>query len=123
MRPPRGTEGRGAEGRGHRNTQWGAESGAQRLRAPCFVINSLLKRQSGFRTRLFDVYISRETSLVAQMIKRLPIMQETQVRSLGREDPLEKEMATYSSILAWKIPLSEEPNRLQSMGSQRVGHN
>ena len=62
-------------------------------------------------------------SLVAQMVKRLPAVQETQVRSLGREDPLEKEMATYSSILAWKIPLSEEPDRLQSMGSQRVGHN
>ena len=60
---------------------------------------------------------------MAQMVKRLPAVQETQVRSLGREDPLEKEMATYSSILAWKIPLSEEPNRLQSMGSQRVGHN
>ena len=47
---------------------------------------------------------------------------ETQVRSLGREDPLEKEMATHSSILAWKIPRTEEPGRLQSMGSQRVGH-
>ena len=49
-------------------------------------------------------------------------MQETQVRSLGREDPLEKEMATHSSILAWKIRWMEEPGRLQSMGSQRVGH-
>ena len=50
-------------------------------------------------------------------------MQETRVQSLGREDPLEKEMATYSSILAWKIPWTEEAGRLQSMGSQRVGHN
>ena len=50
-------------------------------------------------------------------------MQETRVRSLVREDPLEKEMATHSSILAWKIPWMEEPGRLQSMGSQRVGHN
>ena len=50
-------------------------------------------------------------------------MQETWVRSLGQEDPLEKEMATYSSILAWKIPWTEEPGRLESMGSQRVGHN
>ena len=49
-------------------------------------------------------------------------MQETQVRSLGREDPLEKEMVTHSSILAWKTPRTEEPDRLQSMGSQRVGH-
>ena len=50
-------------------------------------------------------------------------MRETQVLSLGREDPLEKEMATHSSTLAWKIPWMEEPGRLQSMGSQRVGHN
>ena len=59
------------------------------------------------------------TSLVAQMVKRLPTMWETWVRSLGREDPLEKEMATHSSILAWKIPWTEEPGRLQSMGSQK----
>ena len=56
------------------------------------------------------------------MVKRLPTMQETQVRCLGQEDPLEKEMATHSSVLAWKIPLTEEPGRLQFMGSQRVGH-
>ena len=56
------------------------------------------------------------------MIKRLPAMQETWVLSLGREDPLEKEMATHSSTLAWKISWMEEPGRLQSMGSQRVGH-
>ena len=54
------------------------------------------------------------------MVKRLPTMQETQVQSLGREDPLEKEMATHSGILAWKIPWMEEPGRLQSMGLQRV---
>ena len=60
--------------------------------------------------------------LVAQMVKSLPAVQETQVRSLGREDPLEKEMATQSSILAWKIPWTGEPGRLQSMGSRRVGH-
>ena len=61
-------------------------------------------------------------TLVAQMVKCRLAMQETQVRSLVWEDPLEKEMATYSSILAWKIPWTEEPGRLQSMGSQRVGH-
>ena len=61
-------------------------------------------------------------SLVAQMVKRLPEMWETQVQSLGWEDPLEKEMATHSSTLAWKIPLTEEPCRLLSMGSQRVRH-
>ena len=60
--------------------------------------------------------------MVAQRLKRLPGMQETQVRSLGREDPLEKEMAPHSSTLAWRIPWREEPGRLQSMGSQRVGH-
>ena len=59
---------------------------------------------------------------MAQTVKRLPAMWETQVRSLGREDPLEKEMATHSSTLAWKIPWMEEPRRLQSMGSPRVGH-
>ena len=64
-----------------------------------------------------------EVSLVAQMVKRLPTMRETWVGSLGWEDPLEKEMATHSSTLAWKIPWTEEPGRLQSMGSQRVGHN
>ena len=61
-------------------------------------------------------------SLVAQTVKHLPVMQETQVWSLGWEDSLEKEMATNSSILAWKIPWMEEPGRLQSMESQRVGH-
>ena len=59
-------------------------------------------------------------SLVAQTVKHPPAMQETQVRSLGWEDPLEKEMATHSSTLAWKIPWMEEPGRLQSMWSQRV---
>ena len=61
--------------------------------------------------------------LVAQMVKSLPAMQETRLQSLGQEDPPEKEMATHSSILAWRIPWTEEPGRLQSMGSQRVGHN
>ena len=59
---------------------------------------------------------------MAQTVKRLSTMQETWVRSLGWEDPLEKEMATHSSNLAWKIPWTEEPGGLQSMGSQRVGH-
>ena len=60
--------------------------------------------------------------LVAQTVKRLPTMREIHVRSLGWEVPLEKEMATHSSILAWKIPWTEELGRLQSMWSQRVGH-
>ena len=62
------------------------------------------------------------TFLVAQMVKCLSTMQETRVRSLGWEDPLEKEMAIHSSTIAWKIPWTEEPGRLQSMGLQRVGH-
>ena len=63
-----------------------------------------------------------QTSLVVQVVKHLPTMRETRVRSLGWEDPLEKEMATHSSTLAWKIPWTEEHGRLQSMGSQKVGH-
>ena len=61
-------------------------------------------------------------SLVAQMVKNLPAVQETWVRSLGWEDSLEKGTAPHSSILAWRIPWTEEPGRLQSMGSQRVTH-
>ena len=63
-----------------------------------------------------------QSSLVAQRLKPLPAMQETQVWSLGREDPLEKEIVTHSSILAWRIPWMEKPGRLQSTGSQRVRH-
>ena len=63
-----------------------------------------------------------DDTLVAQTVKRLCTMQETQVRSLGWEDHLEKEMAIHSSTIAWKIPWTEEPSRLQSIGSQRVGH-
>ena len=66
--------------------------------------------------------ISLRASLVAQTVKRLPAVWETWVQSLGWEDPLEKEMATHSSTLAWKIPWTEEPGGLLSMGSQRVRH-
>ena len=66
-----------------------------------------------------DVKNLTRASLVAQRLKRLPPMRETRVRSLGREDLLEKEMATCSSILAWRIPRTEEPDGLQSMGSQK----
>ena len=62
------------------------------------------------------------SSLVGQMVKRLSTMPETRVRSLGWEDPLEKEMAAHSRTIAWKISWTEEPRRLQSMGSQRVRH-
>ena len=69
----------------------------------------------------FFIFLSFH-SLVAQTVKHLPAMWETRVQSLGGEDPLEKEMTIHSSTLAWKIPWTEEPDRLQSMGSQRVGH-
>ena len=67
------------------------------------------------------IYMYR-ASLIAQTVKRLPTTRETQAQSLGQENPLEKEMAPHSSTLARKIPWTEEPGRLQSMGSQRVGH-
>ena len=65
---------------------------------------------------------ANRTCLVVRTVKRLPSMQETLVRSLGWENPLEKEMATHSHILAWEIPWTEEPGGLQSVGSQRVRH-
>ena len=72
--------------------------------------------------RRLNVALNRYMSLVAQMVKRLPSVWETWVRFLGREDPLEKEMAIHSSTIAWKIPWMEESDGLQSMGLQRVGH-
>ena len=71
----------------------------------------------------FKLYIiTSRASLVAQTVKSLAIEWETQVPTLGQEDPLEKEMATHSSILAWRIPWIEEPGRLPFIGSQRIGH-
>ena len=70
----------------------------------------------------FPAHSIRPASLVAQRVKRLPAVQETWVQSLHREDPLEKEMATHSSTLAWKIPWTEEPGGIWSMGSRKVGH-
>ena len=77
-----------------------------------------------FISKLFELTaILIGASLLAQVVKHLSAVQETQVQSLGEEDPLEKETATHSSTLAWKIPWTEDPSGLQSMGSQRVGHN
>ena len=73
-------------------------------------------------TFTFHFHSTKWASLVAQMVKNLPAMQETQVLSLGQEDPLEKEMATHSSVLAWRIPGMGKPGGLLSMGSHRVGH-
>ena len=79
-------------------------------------------REKGKQIYLLFPYKTLGTSLVAQTVKNLSTMQETWVQSLGQEDSLEKEMATHSSTLAWKIPWTENPGRLQSVGSQRVGH-
>ena len=73
-------------------------------------------------SNLAAVAAASRTYLVAQMVKHLPTMRETRVQSLGWEDLLEKEMATHSSILSWKIPWMDEPGRLQSMALRRVGH-
>ena len=81
-----------------------------------------MKWKSSIKWPLLFCHRSHIASLVAQRLKHLPAMWETQVQSLGHEDPLEKEMAPHSSILAWRIPWTEEPGRLQSMGWQRVGH-
>ena len=83
-------------------------------------INLLMHKLFKIKSQLDSHYTV--ASLVAQRLKHLRGMQETQVPSLGWEDSLEKEMATHSSTLAWRIPWREEPGRLQSMGSQRVGH-
>ena len=93
------------------------------LQGPSIPVYS---RDSTTTFQCFTLWATREDRLeegiVAQTVKHLPTMWETWVQSLGQEDPLEKEMATHSSTLAWKIPWMEEPGRLQSMGSQRVGH-
>ena len=92
------------------------------------VQNSAVRAHISFQSKLsVKWYVSPHqdsgwTSLVAQTVKRLPTMRETRVQSLGQEDLLEKEMATHSSILAWKIPWTEKPGRLLSMGLQRVRH-
>ena len=118
---------------GHGTTDWfqigkGAHQGC--ILSPCLfnlyaeniMQNARLdEAQAGIKIARRNINNLRYmTSLVAQMVKHLPTMQETRVCSLSQEDPLEKEMATDSSTLAWKIPWMEEPCRLQSMGLQRV---
>ena len=88
-----------------------------------FTQNSVFLEAWGILEYLNGGLQSSKASLVAQMVKNLPAMQESSVRSLSQEDPLEKEMATHSSILSWRIPWTEEPGGLQPMGSQKVGHN
>ena len=97
---------------------WGGDGRLQRG----FLFHASQKEQREFQERgLLITFMP--LSLVAQTVEDPPIMQETWLPSLGREDPLEEEMATHSSILAWRIPQTEEPGGLQSTGSQRVGHN
>ena len=81
---------------------------------------SYIDIRKGASTRA--IWLILWASIVAQMVKNLPAIQETGIRSLGQEDPLEKGMATHSSILAWRIPWTEETGRLQSIGSHRVRH-
>ena len=112
-------------GRGHGNPlQYSClENAHEQRRLAGYIVHGVAKSQ----TRLGDqvqhsTRTLRGASLVAQMLKNLPAMQETQVLSLGREDPLEKGISTHSSVLAWKIPWTEEPGGLQSTGLQRVSH-
>ena len=84
-------------------------------------MNCIVRGVTKSQTRMSNFHF-HFTPLVAQMVKSLPAMRETWLQSLGREHSLEKSMATQPSILAWKIPWTEEPGRLQSPGSQRVGH-
>ena len=86
-----------------------------------FIVSGLMFR-SLIHFEFISMYGVRRTSLVTQMVKCLFTMWETRVRSLGQEDPLEKEMTIHSSAIAWKIRWTEEPGRLQSMGPQRVRH-
>ena len=88
----------------------------------CSLEELMLKLKLQYFGHLMQRTNSFEKTLVAKTVKHLPTMGKTRLQSLGREDLLEKEMATHSRILAWKIPWMEEPGRLQSMASQRVGH-
>ena len=88
----------------------------------CMIIQIHNIHKTQLVTPQINTFILAGASLVAQMVKNMPAMQEAWVQSLDWEDPLEKGMATHSSILAWMIPWTEEPSRLQSIGSQRTGH-
>ena len=87
-----------------------------------FLICKMGTKSPTFQDYYMDQILIPRASLVAQTVKNLPAVQETQVQSQGQEDSLEKGMATHSSILAWRIPWTVEPGGLQSTGSQRVGH-
>ena len=92
------------------------------LSVRCMVMGVVVSQDSSGCQKCFSIWCIYICSLVAQMVKNLPAVRETQVQFLGQEDPLEEEMATHSSILAWRILWTKEPGRVQSMGLQRVGH-
>ena len=116
-----------AEGKERRNTKW-KSTWIRRLRnvkhefIDCLTLEFFYSNSSSYSSSKLIKSSMSWASLVDQMVKRLPAMWETWVRSLGGEDLLEKDMAPHSSILAWKIPWTEEPGGLQSTGLQRVGH-
>ena len=93
------------------------------LKNHCFPCSHLMYRSSNNNHNKNKTFLASGASVVAQMVENLPAMGETRAWSLGLEDPLEKGMATHSTILAWRTPWTEEPGRLQSMGLQRVGPN
>ena len=101
---------------------WGNPKIAPNILKPLISQSDFINIWQVFIVFFSGAFFSFSTALVALRLKPLPPMQETWVRSLGPEDPLEKEMATHSSILAWRIPWTEEPGGLQSTGLQRVGH-
>ena len=114
------------ENPGDRGARWAAIYGVAQSQTQLKRLSSSIpsKDLTDFQSIHLLIYsfIQAFAALVAQTEKRLPTMREIRVRSLGREDPLEKEMAAHSNTLARKIPRTEEPARLQSMGSQRGGH-
>ena len=108
------------EGRGPQNAQELQEAVQRPDRAA--ATPGTEEKEDGAKETLEEKMVEGWTSLVAQMVKRLSTVRETRVQALGWEDPLEKEMAIHSRAIAWKIPWKEEPGRLQSIGSQTVGH-
>ena len=100
-----------------KKSKWLSEEALQR------AVKRREVKSKGEKERYTHLNAEFQIIVKAQTVKRLPAMWETQVQSLGQEDPLEKEMATHSSVLAWRIPGTAEPGGLPSMGSHRVGHN
>ena len=110
-------------GRGDRRKQGAQASPLPLSRGPRLTVPSkanILKQSEVWGFNFYPALSNNWASLVAHTVKSLPTVQKTRVQSLGQEDSLEKEMATHSSILAWRIPWTEKPGRLQPIGSQRV---